>query len=390
MNPSYGLDIFNTGNNKTNPNQLSNAGTAQYPTFQKPIQGVNVPLGSTAGLTQPVPTSPSRNPVPAPQPQQSNNNNQGSLIDKYRASGWNDINAILADIAAGGGSKYQNSGGGGVNLDEVFNPLFKSLEGQEGIANSQYSDALNQIAQEQQLGINRLNTQKTDQETDFANDQTTFEQQKDSAMREAVRYVNALKQQGAARFGGLNSAGMAVNDITNQEFLRNQGKIQQSFSDQMLKLSDNRAKFNRYMTDAFDQFNLQVETKKKEAQAELNSRLAQIRNTKYSLESQKAQAQIGEIQKHQANIDAINNQVVAAKIQLALWSYQADQMQKQQYNQIISNYVPYQDVARADTSATLGGVPQATSYKTQKNPLLQQGEVYDEFGQLFDPYQTGA
>lgn len=389
MNPSYGLDIFNTGNNKTNPNQLSNAGVAQYPTFQKPIQGVNVPLGSTAGLKAPVPTSPSRNSVPAPtpQPQQSSNNN-GSLIDKYRASGWNDINAILADIAAGGGSKYNNSGGGGVNLDEVFNPLFKSLEGQEGIANSQYSDALNQIASEQQLGINRLNTQKTDQETDFANDQTTFEQQRESAMREAVRYVNALKQQGAARFGGLSSAGMAVNDITNQEFLRNQGKIQQSFSDQIMKLSDNRAKFNRYMTDAFDQFNLQVETKKKEAQAELNSRLAQIRNTKYSLESQKAQAQIGEIQKHQANIDAINNQVVAAKIQLALWSYQADQMQKEQYSNLINNYVPYQDVARADTSATLGGVPQATNNQVQKKPL--EGEMYDEFGQLFNPYQQGA
>ena len=48
-----------------------------------------------------------------------------SLIDKYKASGWNDINAITADIEAGGGSKFDN-----VNTAPVED--FSALKGEIG------------------------------------------------------------------------------------------------------------------------------------------------------------------------------------------------------------------------------------------------------------------
>lgn len=386
MNPSYGLDIFGvSGQNNVNPNKLYSAGN----------QNVQVPAGfsNPQQITQQVSqkyNAPAPTPQPlAPKPQQQSNNN-GSLIDKYRASGWNDINAIIADIAAGGGSKYQNSGGG-ENLDSVFNPLFQSISEQEGVAGSQYNDALGQIANEDVLGQKRLTEQKEQGEAGFTRDLDRSDKQKVQSLAEIVRYANALKQQGMARFGGLSSAGMAVNDITNQQTMRDIGTVQESYADQVSRINENANAFRKHITDSFDDWYRTVDQKKKEAKTALDSRLAELRSVRFQTESQRAQANINAIQQSQARVADLNKQVVAAQIQVALMNYQAEISQKAALNQVVQSYVPYKDITTPN-QISMGGVPQATNYKSQKNPLLQQGEVYDEWGQLFDPYQsqTGA
>lgn len=371
MNPSYGLNIF-----AQDPNRLSNAGNPVIPTFTKPIQGVNVNLGSTAGLTAPQPTSPARVPSSTP-PVQQPQNNQGSGFNMDNYKGWDPRAAYQDFLANPNKFANQGGGGGGVNLDEVYNPLFSSLSGQEAESKNQLDEALSGLAGQKEVAGNRLKTQESDTEADFLTEEDKFGNQKRSALAEAVRYYNALMQQRNARFGSQSSAGMAVTDIANQEVLRNQGNIEQQFGEQMTALFNNRSFFKRKMADAWLDLEKSFEQKQKEANSEYRNRLMQINTQKNQLESQKAQARAVEQQQALANIQAINQSRIQAIINLAMFAAQEDMKQKNNYSQILQQFAPYIDINRPESSQ-LGAVQPAKVLNQQdkKKP------IEDELGSL--------
>ena len=82
---------------------------------------------------------------PVTNTQQQTGPSQQDIINAYRKMGWNDVDAILADYAATGGSKLGGSSGGGVDANQAainaargaFNnayaPLFAQLDAMAGL-----------------------------------------------------------------------------------------------------------------------------------------------------------------------------------------------------------------------------------------------------------------
>lgn len=128
---------------------------------------------------------------------------QDALIQKYRDTGWTDINAILKDIEAGGGSKFDTGGGGGIDTSknytginlvslsqdpnssdlwsEIFNAANSGNQSAIDIINSQYGQNENEL--NRQLGLtdqyqtNDLNTLGTQ----FTGVQNDVQSQRDTA-----------------------------------------------------------------------------------------------------------------------------------------------------------------------------------------------------------------
>jgi hypothetical protein len=116
------------------------------------------------------------NNAPAPAPTQDNQgNSQQDIINAYKAMGWTDVNAILADYNATGGSKIGGSSGGGSDpyaqvrsdinsgYDSYFanlNDQLNQLPGQQASQNQIIENSYNQ-------GVSDLNLQQTQGEAQF-------------------------------------------------------------------------------------------------------------------------------------------------------------------------------------------------------------------------------
>jgi hypothetical protein len=143
------------------------AGPAFGPQYKPPSPNV---LGVSSSIT----SGKVNNPPPSKPPSQSPNNNS-SLIDRYRQSGWSDMNAILKDIEAGGGSKFNTPSGpspeelyaqqmrgeieGGYNnyfseLDRIMNQgLANQQTAQQGIINNQYTTGVSALQNQETQGL---------------------------------------------------------------------------------------------------------------------------------------------------------------------------------------------------------------------------------------------
>ena len=120
--------------------------------------------------------NPAPNPTPVPTPTQDNNgNSQQDIINAYKAMGWTDVNAILADYKATGGSKINGGSRGGSDpyaqvrsdINSGYDAYFQSLNDQlNGLSGQQESQ--NQIVDNSyNQGVSDLNLQQTQGDAQF-------------------------------------------------------------------------------------------------------------------------------------------------------------------------------------------------------------------------------
>lgn len=296
--PSSALGGYNFNNVQLSQNQNGGLSTPQTQPAAKPANPINY------GYTTPKQSAPASQPeVKGASTQQSNPN--ADLISKYKAAGWNDEAAIKADIAAGGGNKFDNAGDGGINLDEIYNPQFSALADAQRSLEAGKAEDETYVGNQYTTGVNKVKAEEQDQLGVLGKDQETFQNSVKSALAEAVRYYNALQQQARARFGGNSSAGMAVGDLGQQEFLRNQGKINEQEIQGLNKFQQEKNRLATYVKGKLDDLDLFKQDAMRQINQNFRSGLAQLNTQKGMLEGEKAKAKIALLQDTQAKVDSI-------------------------------------------------------------------------------------
>jgi hypothetical protein len=367
------------GTNTTDPNKLAIAGTTTS-ALSSPLPGVNVNLGSTLGLQSPVPINQAPVPTSTPSSPTPTNNNQG-LIDKYKASGWNDMAAILGDIAAGGGSKFNTSS---VNYDDIYNPALGVLNDQSNILRnqeypSQLSDLEAATAKQKadlQAGIKKSYESLDDQSTQ--NDKN-----KESALNEAVRYYNALQQRSRAQWGTGSSPGQALSDIGNQEFQRNQARITESWQSS----SNSLIKYRRDVADFALKKDQEIDSEKTRQQTQLkialDKALNEIASQRAGIEGQKASQKVNDrlalIQQATSFAQSIQAQALQAKQQLILYKAQEDGKIQEALTALTNNVPTVQQILYNQQ-------PNTYNTNTTKPVTNLTRKVEDPLDQLLNPF----
>lgn len=135
-----------------------------------------------------------------------------------------------------GSSNSQPSGDSGyqapsIDFDSLYAPQFAALDQATNVANENFGLASSDIGIAKDSQLRDVQSEQ-DKAQGFFNEGTErATRNKESAYSDTVRYFNALQQRAKAQFGRGGSAGAAIGELSTQEFLRNQGNIEQSYSD---------------------------------------------------------------------------------------------------------------------------------------------------------------
>lgn len=203
-------------------------------------------------------------------------------------------------------------------INDAYNPTmdyFNKLQGQlEGNRQSDINDVNNRY----QTYLDRLPTEKAQSEADIQRNETGVNQQLTSAYDQAVRAYNALSQKGIARFGAGSSAGQALGELANQEFLRNQGNVSNQGIQSAQQFAAQRQKLNDYITQKAEDFRLQKDDALKQLDRNLQQSLNQINASRAQTEQAKAQMKLQAIQTAMTQAQQVEQADKAFKQNLAL------------------------------------------------------------------------
>jgi hypothetical protein len=151
-----------------------------------------------------------------------------------------------------------------------------------------------------------------------ANTQATdFRSTVSSALEEATRAYNALKQQIMARFGFGNSAGQGANDIASQEFYRTMGQNQQEGIRGQGEFAKEFDKIKTFVASKVSDLDLWKTDSLNKLKADLSDKLNQIATAKSTLIGNKSYATMQIMQNAIANAQSIAAQDKQYRQQLA-------------------------------------------------------------------------
>jgi len=257
------------------------------------------------------------------QPQTPSNTD---LVQLYRNSGWTDMNAINADIAAGGASKFTGGGGNGGGRQPskydssdpraglvASDPTARQDFENSGLNMDEYLDS---IDREYNASNDYLNTAEANINADKTSTLANLETQrgalkeqaytkKEDAQTAARRLYSELQQGHRQRFGGASSAGEAAMALTNNE--------------QQRQMATN----NRSYQDSLVQIDISADSAIASAQTEFRNLLAQITQNRTSLVSQKEQAKRQALQKLSDQVFQVQQQRQTLKDNITLMQEQA-------------------------------------------------------------------
>lgn len=268
----------------------------------------------------------------------TNTSNNSDLISKYQAAGWNDLNAINADIAAGGGSKYSGSTGGNGYSDALnasrsafnnaYDPVFSQLDQMAGLIPTQQANkmnTLNNLYGSQQTELSG-NMQGSLGALDTSRGQVAAS--KAQSIRDLQQQMNQMSKAGGMQLGSAGAgdssaarmynfalskaAGQSSADVSNQansQYAQIQGQEQQiraTYDDQLNKL----ATWKNEQTGAIQDW--------------ADNQLIQIRNAKLTATGQKAAAlaatETGLIQNALSRIQQIDDQITSWNQGIQTWA----------------------------------------------------------------------
>jgi hypothetical protein len=265
-------------------------------------------------------------------------------------------------------------------ISELYNPYMNELNNMEGGIRNQYNEDTENYKGQYNTGKQKIQGENTELMQSLDENGRKFGEGVRSALADAVRYYNQVRQQGMSRYGGGSSVGGAVSELANQEFARQQGQIgtQRVQGEQQLMQETTKAK--NYITDKYSQLDDWFKEANSKLASNFRDRLQEIAMRKADLESNKTRdkmALLNQTIERARNIQAANEDF---KKQLGLFAVQTmAQLQGQNFK---VGDIPgvYNQVANANFSGLQGANPAQQVYNRSKNL----GE--DEFGSLTNPY----
>lgn len=299
--------------------------------------------------------------------------------------------------------KQSNTGGGGGSSSYLSTANFSNVGGDPGTDEPNYDDQINALynpamsaldtAQtnlqtglgEDTNNINNLynsNIQGLGAEDQQTQDYYNVQQNKanttlQGALADAIRSYKALQQQGLSRFGLGSSAGQAVGELAQQEFLRNQGAINQEQGNVGQEFALEFSKLKDYVNKKTTDFN----TWKDQAVTTLNqnfrNNLAAIDGQRGQIASAKAAAKLQLLQDTVARAQQVEDTDKAYRQQLAVAAYNNVSGIAGQH------FTPAQIQAQVQNimSSFSGGTNQtAQNYTSALSQLPGSSQKTDEFG----------
>ncbi len=336
-----------------------------------PTAGASAQLRSGSGASRSIPAY--TPPVPsAPKPSSGGGSSSGGMQvgGWYGGRQWDGSRlGNPGEVIVGGGGGSSNSGGGGYEipsgpsdeeLNAMYEPLFNSLNEQMGV-NNQTAQAQQQLIQNSLT--NKKGTLATNKQAtldDISAQQEELGVNARSALSEALRAYQGLQQQSMARFGRQSSAGAAVGELVQQEFMRNQGKTFSDLNREEAALGRERVKAQVFYDDTLKTYELEADSQLEGVARWLRESVAQVNSQRGQLESERAAKKMDILQRAKDFAAEINNRRVAAQEQLNQWKQQQDYSFNQQLQLNKQNrYQMPDDAISAPQSSELSA--QATS-----------------------------
>lgn len=278
------------------------------------------------------------------------------------------------------------SGPSQAEVDAAFNPQLDILNQQENYYRTQeLPGTLADIETNRTKLQGELTDQRKQADIDSALQQNTLATNRQSALDDAYRVRNALAQQSRVRFGANSSAGMAVNDIANQETMRQQGGIERVYAGQLGELLNKQTQLYTYLSKRKTDIDDQAQGLIKEANNAFTRKLMEINAARGQVASAKAQMKMDLLAQTNAMVNNIKQAKFAAELQLTTWREQQEQALKMEYDNLNKSFVidtssnifnPYQSSIDETTTMSQARPTQSSVLANAKgkNPLFNEDE----------------
>ena len=203
-------------------------------------------------------------------------------------------------------------------LDNIFNPVFSALQGQEETLRQNYAPVEGQITAQGELSKQTVGGQYETGAKQLTQEETGLGTRREDALTSATRLYNELQRGGQQRFGGASSAGEAFQTLTATEQQRRQGTIQGLYETGMQKVTDLKASLKQKYDLAVQEITLQTQQYIADAQTQFRDALQSIKSAVSMAQSDKATASMNALQDLRNRIYTINAQNLQFAQQLAL------------------------------------------------------------------------
>lgn len=296
-------------------------------------------------------------------------NNVGSSSTNYLQGGWYPVGAGGKAMQFWNGSFYDSPQQGNnssssdtsyqapsIDFDSLYAPQFQALDAAANTANENFGLASQDVERSKQSQLNDVQTEQDKAQAYFNDATDRANRNKTSAYNDAVRYFNALAQQSTSRFGRGSSAGQAVGEIANQEFVRNQGNIEQSYADIQKELEGKWQDAVKTYSSTRMKIDEWAATQISSLKQNLNTQLVQIQMSRAQTESDKTAKRLEVLDRARQEMNAINLQKSQQADALKTWITQQQFLIQNQlvpiYNQTLntSGYTPTTSTLSAPTS----------------------------------------
>lgn len=269
------------------------------------------------------------------QQQQQQQSSSGNFMDFY--PGWNpeaaradfqaqyggDINRLAA--AKGGGG----SGGGTQDISQLisdaYSPALQALQEIQTAQESSKLANLQNVEADYTGGKDTISREQKELEDSLASQGQQLEKSGQSAYSEAIRNLNGLFQTMASRFGAGSSTGLASGELIGQEFLRNQGKMQEQLQSGRQSIAQEYTKVKNYVADKISS----LDSWKRDAVQKINdnfqAQLAEIGLRRGEIEANKTNARIAALQDAVSRAREINDREREFKLGLAQFAVETMQ-----------------------------------------------------------------
>jgi len=227
-----------------------------------------------------------------------------------------------------GGTGRYGGGGGGPDygqINSIFDEINGLLNGQENQLQSGKQDFLNQYTAPFDPLYGSLDTsyQTGKQLNDTQRGQVLGREQ--NALSDARNLYSELSQANQQRFGGSSSAGQFSDQILGRQFMKNQGQINQTTSNDLQSVQQRASDlYNNYTSQKAD-LDSQKAQALNQAQSIFQQKLDSINNARIGNAQNKASAKLSALQELRQNSMNINNMFLQSELSLKAQAQQASQ-----------------------------------------------------------------
>ncbi len=273
----------------------------------------NIPVG------QVLPASTVNNPSPQQKTTSNNNNTNNNAFPANQYIGWDPVAAqadwnakIKAGTAGTGGSVDLGS-----LISSAYGPALQALQDIEGKLYSSRDENIGNINTTAQQSGESISREQNSLQSSLDQQSADLEKSGRSAFAEAMRNVNNLFQTLAARYGQGASTGGAASEIIGQQYLRNNGQMQQQLEQGRQQIGQQVTQMKNYIADKMDQLDQWKRTTIASINDQFNQNMAQIAMRRGDIEANKTQDRVAALQNALSQAQNVQNQEMQFKQGLA-------------------------------------------------------------------------